>query len=208
MPNKSSMIDRSRTSVVNVILGSDRRYRRLVARLALMIAIIGLVYLSSASAQQKRQDTVAAPLQLRLILPVTEVCLDSKSITLEVEMKNTGNEPITVDEKFLWNGSISVDLRDENNEIVDGWLSGGGGDIPYTGKFIKIEPGDTNKVSYQLSLEEDGSLIEFFRRVGQYTMVLHYQAFDWDNHQTELRKWLYTKPVKSNQVEFHVVNCK
>lgn len=171
---------------------------------------MGLVYLSSASAQQNnnKEDAEAAPLELQLILPVSEVCLDSKSINLEVELKNTGKEPITVDEKFLWNGSISVDLREENNEIVDGWLSGGGGDIPYTGNFMKIEPGDTIKVSHQLSLEEDGSLIEFFRRVGQYKMVLRYQAFDWDNHQNELRKWLYTKLVKSNQIEFHIVKCK
>jgi len=168
-----------------------------------------LVYLSSASAQQKQQATAAAPLELRLILPASEVCLNAKSITLEVEMKNSGKEPLTVDENFLWNGSIAIDLREENNEIADGWLSGGSGTIPYTGKYLKLEPGATNKVSHQLPLtNEDGSLIEFFRQVGRYTIKLRYHAYDWDQNQTEIKKWLYTKPVSSNQNEFQIVNCK
>jgi len=210
------MTNRSLKSAANVILGNDRRYRRLRDLVTIISAIIGVVYLSpgtlglsSSSAQKKEQDTVTQPLELRLILSTTEVCLNSPSITLEVEIKNTSKQPITVDQKFLWNGSISVDYREENNELVDGWLSDGSGSYPYKGNFIKIEPGHSNKVSHQLSLkEEDGSFIEFFRRVGKFTMQLRYQAYDWDKDNTEIKKWLYTTPVISNRTEFQVVNCK
>jgi hypothetical protein len=209
------MTNRSRKSAAKFISGNDRGDRHLRSLVTLMSAIIGLVYISLAtfelgvSAQKKKQDAVTSPLELRLILPAAEVCLNSRSITLGVEMKNAGKQPITIDQKFLWNGSISVDYREENNEIIDGWLSGGSGSYPYPGNFIRIEPGHSNKVSHQLSLtEEDGSFIEFFRRVGKFTMQLRYRAYDWGKDQTEIKKWLYTKPVTSNRIEFQVVNCK
>src|SRR5262245_56156102 len=106
MQSKSNMTDRSPKSAANVILGNDMRYSPLRSLLTLMLAIMGLVYLSYAtlgatlglgvSAQKKKQDTVASPLELRLILPAAEVCLNSKNITLEVEMKNIGKQSITI----------------------------------------------------------------------------------------------------------------
>jgi archaellum component FlaF (FlaF/FlaG flagellin family) len=203
-------------SAANVISVNDSGESRLRSLVTLISVLIGLVYLSLdasglgvSAAQMKKEDKVTSPLELRLILPATDVCLNSQSITLEVEMKNTGKQPITIDQKFLWNGSISIDYREENNEIVDGWLSDGNGSYPYKGDFIKIEPGHSNKVSHQLSLlEADKSSVEFFGRVGKFTMQLRYQAYDWDEVQTEIKKWLYTDPIISNRIEFQVISCQ
>lgn len=169
-----------------------------------MILWSAFCFVNHISAQEEKATVEKPPLSLKVTTAKTKICIGTKSILIEAEMSNNSRQSITIDKKYLWNGTISIDF--EKGKFNEGWVSSRSAEVPYTGDFLQLAPGQKYRETYNFVFAEEDEFNDFFKRTGQYEFKVHYQAVDLDDKSAEIRKSLYKNSVESN-FQIRIIRC-